>query len=308
MCNSIKLLYMRVKPKDIILTYKREGFRVYQAAFRLGIHPTTIYRWIKKARTTRNNLTSRGLTRKSTRPSSIKRFELTPNQKIEIENLRREKGWMVEKIAKHLGLGCHPRTLHRYLKRRRLVRKYGYHIRPRFQDTTHMHAKNTKTIGYLQMDVKYITPELSGLPWTCFEYAVIDIFSRYKEAVIANHLDQDASILALLQIIPKLPFKPIFLQTDNGLEFQERFRSYVKALGMKYHYIHKSTPNENGLIERSFRTDEDEFFFRLDKAPANYDELRELFAKYLHEYNHVRPHLGIDLKTPYEVIANVLSG
>jgi len=107
-----------------------------------------------------------------------------------------------------------------------------------------MNVKNTKTIGYLKMDVKYnITPELSGLPWTCFEYAVIDIFLKVKEAVILNHLDQDASISALLEIIPRLPFKPVFLQTDNGLEFQERFRSHVKALGMKYHYIHKSTPN-----------------------------------------------------------------
>lgn len=99
----------------------------------------------------------------------------------------------------------------------------------------------------------------------------------------------------------------MFLQTDNGLEFQERFRNHVKALGIKYHYIHKNTPNENALIERSFRTDEEEFFFRLEKQPQNYDELRELFAKYLYEYNHVRPHLAIDLKTPYEVIANVLS-
>lgn len=169
-----------------------------------------------------------------------------------------------------------------------------------------MNAKNTKTIGYLQMDAKYITPELSGLPWTCFEFAVIDIFSRYKEAVILNHLDQDASILALLEIVPKLPFKPVFLQTDNGLEFLERFRRHVEALGMKYHYIHKNTPNENALIERSFRTDEEEFFFWLPKAPSDYDELKSWFAAWLHEYNHDRPHLGIDLKTPYEVVANVL--
>ncbi len=70
--------------------------------------------------------------------------------------------------------------------------------------------------------------------------------------------------------------------------------------------IHKNTPNENALIERSFRTDEEEFFFWLDKAPQNYDELRNWFATWLHEYNYERPHLGIHLKTPYEVVANVL--
>lgn len=299
---------MKVKPREIMLIYKREGAKAYPTAFKLGIHPTTVYRWVKRATTRPNSVSSRGLKRKSTKPSRIKRFEFTSEQKIQIEKLRVLKGWMAEKIVRHLGLNCHPRTLHRYLIKRRLVREYEYHRRPRFQDTTHMHAKNTKTIGYLQMDVKYITPELSGLPWTCFEYAVIDIFSRYKEAVILNHLDQDGSISALLEIIPKLPFKAVFLQTDNGLEFQERLRTHVKALGMKYHYIHKNTPNENALIERSFRTDEEEFFFRLDKAPAHYDELRGWFANYIHEYNYIRPHLGIDLKTPYEVIANVLSG
>lgn len=297
---------MRVKPKDIILAYQRRG-KATLAAKELGIHRSTVYRWVRKARVRAGIISSRNLKRKSTKPKTIHRYQFTSCQKIEIENLRCQKGWMTKKIVKHLNLACNPRTLHRYLLRRHLVREYNYSRRPLFQNTRHMNVKNTKTIGYLQMDVKYITPELSGLPWTCFEYAVIDIFSRYKEAVILNHLDQDASISALLEIIPRLPFKPVFLQTDNDLEFQERFRSHVKALGMKYHYIHKSTPNENALIERSFRTDEEEFFFRLEKQPDNYDELRKLFAQYLYDYNYTRPHLGIDLKTPYEVVANVLS-
>lgn len=280
---------------------------MYLAASKLGVHPVTVYRWIKRAIVRPGVISSKNLRRKSTRPKTIHRHQFTPEQKIEIISLRNEKGWMAKKIVKHFKFSCHPKTLHRFLKRKGVVRKYGYHRRPLFQNTGHMNLKNTKEVGYLQMDAKYLTPELTGLPWTCFEFAVIDIFSRYKEAVILNHLDQDASISALLTIIPKLPFKPVFLQTDNGLEFQERFRGHVKALGIKYHYIHKNTPNENAVIERSFRTDEEEFFFRLNKQPQNYDELRELFADYLYEYNHVRPHLGIDLKTPYEVIANVLS-
>jgi len=215
---------------------------------------------------------------------------------------------MAEKIVAKLGLPVSWRTLHRFLAKKGLVREYRYYRRPRFQNTIHMHAKNTPTIGYLQFDVKYITPELSGLPWTCFEYAAIDIFSRYKEAVILNHLDQDGSMAAILEILPKLPFKPMFIQTDNGLEFQGRFQRMCQNMNLKHHMIHKSTPNENALIERSFRTDEEEFFFRLDKAPAHYDELREWFATWLHDYNYERPHLSLELKTPYQIVANVLSG
>jgi hypothetical protein len=38
------------------------------------------------------------------------------------------------------------------------------------------------------------------------------------------------------------------------------------TLGWDHHYIHKSAPNENAVIERSFRSDEEEFFWRMDVA------------------------------------------
>lgn len=296
---------MRVKPGLIILTFKRNNLEVKATVDQLGIHRSTVYRWIKRARVCYGNLSSAHLKRESTKPKTI-HFTLTTEQIASAVKIRERRGVTAEKIIKQLALPAHPSTLHRVFVKKNLVRKYGYHKRPRFQNTLHMHLKNTTTIGYLQMDVKYITPELSGLPYTCFEYAVIDIFSRYKEAVILNHLDQDGSMSALLEILPKLPFKPVFLQTDNGLEFQGRFHTLVENIGIKHHLIHKNTPNENAVIERSFRTDEEEFFFWLEKAPKHYDELRDWFSKWLHEYNYTRLHLGINLKTPYEVVANVL--
>lgn len=44
----------------------------------------------------------------------------------------------------------------------------------------------------------------------------------------------------------------------------------------------------------------------MERAPKTYDELRVWFADWLHEYNYVRPHIGIQLKTPYEVVAEVM--
>lgn len=298
---------MRVEISQIT-SLLNQGFKPTEVASLLGIHSSTVYRWRDQAGTYRHRFTSLGLERKSTRPLNSHRHEFTPQQSLDIRKYRNKTGQMAEKIVAELGLPVHWRTVHRWLKGKDLVREYGYHRRPKFQNTVHMHAKNTPTIGYLQFDVKYVTPELSGLPWTCFEYAVIDIFSRYKEAVILNHLDQDGSMAAVLEILPKLPFKPIFIQTDNGLEFQGRFQKMCEDMNLKHHWIHKSTPNENALIERSFRTDEEEFFFRLDRAPIHYDELRTWFADWLHEYNHERPHLSLELKTPYQIVANVLSG
>lgn len=120
--------------------------------------------------------------------------------------------------------------------------------------------------------------------------------------MILNHLDQDGAILALIEIRKRLPFSVDFIQTDNGLEFQGRFHEYCERTGFKHHLIHKSTPNENAVIERSFRTDEEEFFFRMKQIPKDYDELSVQFADFLHWYNYKRIHLGINLKTPFEVI------
>jgi IS30 family transposase len=298
---------MRVKPYLVIRAFKK-SMSATEASRELGIHRTTVWRWVKKTRALyrgRVVLSERGLYRKSTKPHTI-HTTINRQEEFDIIQVREETGFAAIKIKGELKLETGVNTIHRLLSRKGLLNKYGNHIRPKYQETTHMHLSNTKTIGYLQMDVKYITPELSGLPYTCFEYAIIDIFSRYKEAVILNHLDQDGSIAALLEILPKLPFKPVFLQTDNGLEFQGRFRKFLSDLKIKNHYVHKSTPNENALIERTFRTDEEEFFFRMKQAPKNYDELRIMFAEWLYRYNYKRIHLGINLKTPYEIVANVL--
>lgn len=297
---------MRIKPYLIIRTFKKT-LNVRDTASLLGIHGSTVYRWIERARSihSRLELSEKGLVRKSTKPHTIRKA-INREEESDIIQVREETGYAAIKIKGELKLVAGVNTIHRFLGVKGLLNRYGNHIRPKYQETTHMHLKNTKTIGYLQMDVKYITPELSGLPYTCFEYAVVDIFSRYKEAVILNHLDQDGTIAALLEILPKLPFKPVFIQTDNGLEFQGRFRKLLTDLKLKHHYVHKKTPNENALIERTFRTDEEEFFFRMKQVPKHYDELRIMFAEWLYRYNYKRIHLGINLKTPYEVVAYVL--
>lgn len=180
---------------------------------------------------------------------------------------------------------------------------------PLFQNTKHMHSKNVKTLGKLQMDVKYVTPELSGLDHTCYLYAVMDILSRYKQGIIFPLLDQSYSIEALEYILSVIPVKADFIQTDNGLEFQKRFHQFVtKEKMLKHHYIHKSNPNENAVIERSFRADEEEFFcFRLGRLgkPRNITELNIFYRLYLKEYNETRPHLSLDLMTPNEKLEQV---
>lgn len=210
---------MRVDPNDVMKKFKELGFKAYDTAKIFGIHPSTVYRWRKRARLPygKNKFRHTGLQRKSTRPHTAKPYTLSSEDRVRIEALRKKTNWDYSKIHSALQLTASPSSVYRFLSRKGMLDETGLRRRPFVQDTIHMHVQNVTTIGKLQMDVKYITPELSGLPYTCFEYAIIDIYSRYKEAIIASNLDSWGSIAALRVLLPTLPFKVDFIQTDNGL-------------------------------------------------------------------------------------------
>ncbi len=130
---------MRVKPSQIIKAVKQYQGQITVAAQDLGIHRSTVYRWIRRSRTYRNRLVV-SVKRRSTRPHHPHQA-LLPVDKDRAVSLRRERGFTAEKIVASLGSTVPSRTVHRLLITRSLVRQYGYHRRPRFQNTIHMHAK-----------------------------------------------------------------------------------------------------------------------------------------------------------------------
>lgn len=295
----------RVDPNEIMATYRRNGGKVRATARELGISPSTVTFWRKRAGLGyREQYRVSGLERKSTRPKTVRSTSLSIAMQDELVALRAARGYGAGKLEVLVRTGKHVSTIHRFLKKRGLTTPAKNYRRPRYQKTTHMYLKNVTKPGKLQMDVKYVTPELSGLPHTLYLYAVIDIWSRWKQGVILPAVDQALAIESLGAILPELPM-PLrerldFIQTDNGLEFQSKFHTYVvDELGWQHHHIHKSSPNENAVIERSFRTDEEEFFWRIEK-PDDALQLNAMYQDYLDDYNTYRPHLGIDLKTPEE--------
>ena len=313
---------MRVEPSIIIKTLKANNGAIRKTARDLGISPGTVINWRTIANRTSNSMRNTSqevklkylkekIFRKSTRPKTIKTGNtITRQDKKAIIDLRKEKGYGAEKIAYTLNLDVTGRTVHNFLKSEGLVKSKNYR-RPRYQETVHMYVKNVDRPGKLQLDVKYVTPELSGLAHTAYLYALIDIYSRYKAGVILPALDQALTIEALRYLLPGLP-KQIkdnldFIQTDNGLEYQQRFLDFLEIAQQElklpnkisHHYIHKSSPNENAVIERSFRTDEEEFFWRIER-PEDLTELNVMYQTWMEEYNTFRPHLGLDCMTPME--------
>lgn len=295
---------MRVLIKDIILTYKRLGNITHTARF-LGIARPTVYRWILRGTSHGGYLKWKGVTRKSTMPKT-RHVLLTPTEREHIVSLKQKKHFGARKIQRILKLSVSSLTIHRFLKHKQLVAKQTNYRRPRFQNGYAMRPTNTNTLGYLQMDTKHVTPELSGLPTTVYEYAAIDIVSRYKIAVILPDVTDESAALALEFFLKWFPFPIRYIQTDNGLEFQRSFDEVCQHHGITHYFIHKNSPNENAVIERSFRTDQDEFYYWLEQPPQHMGELNEWLQTFLREYNTFRPHQGLDYQTPIEVVQKFL--
>lgn len=131
---------MRVKPKLIIKCLRQNNFDFTVTARSLSLHRATVYRWWNKYRKARYK---RQLARISSRPKHIHRHEFTNDERVRIEEYRLKRHPTAERIVAKLDLSVSSRTVHRFLKAKGLVREYRYYRRPKFQNTIHMHAKNT---------------------------------------------------------------------------------------------------------------------------------------------------------------------
>jgi hypothetical protein len=97
--------------------------------------------------------------------------------------------------------------------------------------------------------------------------------------------------------------------TDNALEFTMRFAAHperqtafqrrVMALDLCHGTCRPRSPWQNGIVERSHRTDNEECLHVL--TFRDNDERRYQHRLYEMEYNTARPHQGLDGATPFTV-------
>ena len=152
---------MRVDPKQIVVTLRKNNGRVRQTARELGVSPGTVRNWRKRARSgsgRMGELNSR-VVRRSTKLKTVRSTTLTGEEQLAVLTLRRDRGHGALKIAATLGIRGKHRSVHRFLKQKGLVAAGTNYRRPRYQQTTHMHVKNALVPGKLQMDVKYGHPK-----------------------------------------------------------------------------------------------------------------------------------------------------
>jgi transposase InsO family protein len=154
---------------------------------------------------------------------------------------------------------------------------------------------------HIQVDVKFLDfKDQQEQKVRRFQYTAIDDATRIRALKIYERHTQDNAIDFINYVVEKFPFRIQTVRTDNGHEFQAKFRWHVEDQGMTHSYIKPRTPRLNGKVERSHLTDKEEFYQLL-----TYTDDVDLNAK-LREwesfYNYHRPHSSHGGKTPYEVL------
>jgi transposase InsO family protein len=135
-------------------------------------------------------------------------------------------------------------------------------------------------------------------------YTLIDVCSRWSYAIPSLRIGTHHSLRFVDKAKIISPFDFQTLQSDHGSEFSKWFTKRITERGMAHRHSRVRTPNDNAHLERFNRTIQDECVNRL---PRNLRVWEKEIPEYLDWYNERRPHLGLELKTPIQKIAEILT-
>lgn len=169
---------------------------------------------------------------------------------------------------------------------------------------THRYAKQVPG-HHVQVDVKFLsfkTPEDKHI--RRFQYTAIDDATRIRALKIYQRHNQASAVDFVDYVIGKFPFRIQTIRTDRGHEFQAQFHWHVEDKGISHVYIKPRSPQLNGKVERSHRSDGEEFYQLLTYTDDV--DLNKKLSEWEYFYNFNRPHGAHNGKTPYEVLRCML--
>ncbi|MBQ74712.1 MAG: IS481 family transposase [Gammaproteobacteria bacterium] len=186
----------------------------------------------------------------------------------------------------------------------RILRRHGVSRLPGRVGRRKVHTKRyeKRVPGHhIQIDVKFLRfVDTSGRSVRRFQYTAIDDATRIRALKIYERHTQKNAIDFVDHVIGKFPFRLHTIQTDRGHEFQAKFHWHVEDKGIRHRYIKPRTPQLNGKVERSHRTDQDEFYQLLSYVDDV--DLNKKLVEWENFYNFYRPHGAFNGNTPYEAL------
>ena len=186
----------------------------------------------------------------------------------------------------------------------RILKRHGLNRLPHKVGRRAVHTKryNKQVPGHhVQVDVKFLSfIDETNKRIKRYQYTAIDDATRIRALKVYPRHNQKYAIAFVDYVLEKFPFRVQSIRTDRGHEFQAKFHWHVEDRGIRHVYIKPRSPQLNGKVERSHRTDQEEFYQLLDYVDDV--DLNKKLAQWESFYNLSRPHGAFAGQTPYEVL------
>ncbi len=280
---------------------QEHGGKVRLTARHFGFSPDTVSRWVR-AYAARG---LGGLESQSRRPHRVRQPQ-TPVAVVQrIQALREQyPRWGREKLRALLlreGITLSAKSIDRVITRLKARGVLREPLRPRRKARGRRERLRRPSDlvvdrpGVLvQVDTKHVP---QGRGKVVYQFGAVDCFTRKRVVALAPRLTSAQGSAFLREVVAGFPFPVQAIQSDGGSEFLGTFGPTAEELHLVHYVNRPNYPQGNGRIERSFRTDEEEFY-QVEELPADLGSLEAALLRWNRVYETVRPHQALGYKTP----------
>lgn len=281
----------QVRMKAVMLL--RQGWSSRKVARHLGFSQSAIVKWSKRAPDDGRMVIPTKSSRPKNHPGAI---DWKIKRKI-IDLRIKTNGRCSEVIHQMLlneNIKVSLNTVKRTLRRNQLIKPRSpwkkYHL-------SGERPEALKPGDLIQVDTIHLWPSRVE---KIYVYTLIDVYSRWVYVYATKRISGGETLKFVKQAMRKANFNFNCIQSDHGPEFSKYFTHMIK---MRHRHIRVRKPNDNAHLERFNRTIQHEL---LNQLPKNVKVINRHLKKYLRYYNQERLHLGINLQTPWQILAKVI--
>ncbi|MBV8884801.1 MAG: IS481 family transposase, partial [Chroococcidiopsidaceae cyanobacterium CP_BM_RX_35] len=245
----------------------------------------TLRKWIRRY----EHLGLEGLKDQSRRPKSCAPKKVLEQPKAWILELRAKRNLGARRIQSELlrlhGFSLSLATIHKVLT--------AANVKPlkatrRLRKGKRRYQKDIPG-ERVQMDVCKIGPKL-------YQYTAIDDCTRFKVIKLYPNKTAASTVAFIDSVMAQMPFPIQRFQTDRGEEFMaHKVQRRLMKLGIKFRPNKPRSPHLNGKVERTQRTDLEEFYCLVDLKSTDLSKQLQAWQDY---YNHQRKHGSLN-QTPW---------
>lgn len=277
--------------REAVYLVKQKGWSTRKVARYLGYTQSAIVKWCAKDETG-------GFRKIETRSSRPKKSPCALSREVVRAIItkrvgRRRCGQVIHRELLADGISVSLSSVQRTLKRSHLLKERSPWKRPHDATPRPLAAHPG---ALLQADTVHILqPDGTRL----YVYTLIDVYSRWAYAEVSPKLRAYVSAAFVVRAQKRAPFRFDMIQTDHGPEFSVRFTHILARRKLAHRHSRVRKCNDNAHIERFNRTLQEECLVGVRRTVPHF---KKAIRAYLPYYVNDRLHMGIDFKTPAQML------